>query len=82
MSHRVGPNYESRRVDDQGRLPRLSAVGQGQPAMKISSFPSLVGVTWVLSDGFCVRGYFGSERQARARRAEIKREQAKRMKPL
>ena len=41
--------------------------------MKISSFPSLNGVTWVLADGFCVLGYFKTERQAKAGRAAIKR---------
>jgi hypothetical protein len=43
-------------------------------AMKITSFMSIVGVTWVLSEDFCVLGYFKSERQARKRRAEIYRE--------
>lgn len=39
--------------------------------MKISSFKSIVGVTWVLSDGYCVLGYFGSKREALKRWAEI-----------
>ena len=41
--------------------------------MRISSFPSLNGVTWVLSEGFCVLGYFGSERKAKAERARRNR---------
>jgi hypothetical protein len=39
--------------------------------MKITSFKSLVGETWALSDGFCVLGYFKSEAEARKRRREI-----------
>lgn len=48
--------------------------------MRISSFPSINGVTWVLSEGYCVLGYFRSERQAKRRRSEIIRERAERLK--
>jgi hypothetical protein len=37
--------------------------------MKVSSFKSLNGTTWVLSEGFCVLGYFKSRRAAREERA-------------
>lgn len=43
-------------------------------AVKITSFKSIVGTTWELSDGYCVLGWFKSERQAMKRRAEINRE--------
>jgi hypothetical protein len=33
--------------------------------MKVSSFKSINGTTWVLSEGFCVLGYFKSRRAAR-----------------
>jgi hypothetical protein len=39
--------------------------------MKVSSFKSIVGTTWVLSEGFCVLGYFRSRRAAREERARI-----------
>jgi hypothetical protein len=56
-------------------------------AMKISSFKSIVGVTWVVSDGYCNLGYFKSQNQARKRRAEIirarkAREAARQKSPL
>ena len=39
--------------------------------MKVSSFKSIVGTTWVLSEGFCVLGYFKSRRAARELQAQI-----------
>ena len=44
--------------------------------MKVSSFPSHIGTTWVLTDGYCVLGYFPSERAAKAERAR-RRKRAK-----
>jgi hypothetical protein len=46
--------------------------------MKISSFKSIVGTTWVLSEGFCVLGYFKSRRAARERQAQIVLERQRR----
>ena len=37
----------------------------------MSSFKSINGTTWVLSEGFCVLGYFKSRREAREERARI-----------
>jgi hypothetical protein len=34
--------------------------------VKISSFKSLVGTTWVLSEGYCVLGYYKTRAEARA----------------
>jgi hypothetical protein len=40
--------------------------------MKITSFKSIIGTTWVLSEGFCVLAYCKSRREARERmRAEM-----------
>jgi hypothetical protein len=36
--------------------------------MKVSSFKSINGTTWVLSEGFCVLGYFKSRQAAREER--------------
>lgn len=41
--------------------------------MEIKSFQSLDGETWVLSEGYCVLGFFKSEAEAKARREEINR---------
>ena len=46
--------------------------------MKVSSFKSLNGTTWVLSEGFCVMGYFKSRRAAREERRLVLERRAKR----
>ena len=46
--------------------------------MKVSNFKSIVGTTWVLSEGFCVLGYFKSRRTAREEQARIDLERQER----
>jgi hypothetical protein len=46
--------------------------------MKVSSFKSINGTTWVLSEGFCVLGYFKSRRAAREERRLVLERRAKR----
>ena len=43
------------------RTPRRARTG-----LKLSSFPSINGATWVVSEGFCVLGYFKARAEARA----------------
>jgi hypothetical protein len=49
--------------------------------MKISSFKSLNGTTWVLSEGFCVLAYCRSRREAMAEKRRRLAEQQARERP-
>ena len=42
--------------------------------IRISSFKSIVGTTWVVSEGYCVLAYTKSESAARRERVRIWRE--------
>jgi hypothetical protein len=51
---------------------------EGGAGLKISSFQSVVGTTWVLSTGFCVLGYFKTKKEAEvALKAEDERRAAR-----